>query len=133
MLSLVQNLRIGTKLAVTSAFGILLVVAMIASQLVGNGNVRRSNEAAFAQQELARDAVEAKLGARSMQLSVRDIRLANNAGELQKASESLVERSRSLGNVVEAMLKLSRSAENRARIEKVKNLSADYFKGAQQI
>ncbi|MGY8680282.1 methyl-accepting chemotaxis protein [Bradyrhizobium sp. UFLA05-153] len=133
MLSLVQNLRIGTKLAVTSAFGILLVVAMIASQLVGNGNVRRSNEAAFAQQELARDAVEAKLGARSMQLSVRDIRLANNAGELQKASESLVERSRSLGNVVDAMLKLSRSAENRARIEKLKNLSADYFKGAQQI
>ncbi|MCP3459834.1 methyl-accepting chemotaxis protein [Bradyrhizobium sp. CCGUVB23] len=133
MLSLVQNLRIGTKLAVTSAFGILLVIAMIASQLVGNGNVRRSNEAAFAQQELARDAVEAKLGARSMQLSVRDIRLANNAGELQKASESLVERSRSLGNVVDAMLKLSRSSENRARIEKLKNLSADYFKGAQQI
>ncbi|MGV7219070.1 methyl-accepting chemotaxis protein [Bradyrhizobium sp. UFLA05-112] len=133
MLSFVQNLRIGTKLAVTSVFGILLVVAMIASQLVGNGNVRRSNQAAIAQQELARDAVEARLWVRSTQLSVRDIRLANNAAELQKASESLVERSRSLDNAVEAMLKLSRSAENRARIEKLKSLSADYLKGAQQI
>ncbi|MGY8662763.1 methyl-accepting chemotaxis protein [Bradyrhizobium sp. UFLA05-109] len=133
MLSFVQNLRIGTKLAVTSAFGILLVVAMIASQIIGNGNVRHSNQAAFAQQELARDAVEARLWVRSMQLAVRDIRLGNNAGELQKANESLVERSRSLGNAVDAMLKLSQSAENRARIEKLRNLSADYLKGAQQI
>jgi hypothetical protein len=88
MLSLVQNLRIGTKLAVMSAFGMLLVIAMIASQIVGNGNVRRSNQAAFAQQELARDAIEAKLWVRSMQLSARDFRLTNSVGELQKAGDA---------------------------------------------
>ncbi|HEX5518269.1 MAG TPA: methyl-accepting chemotaxis protein, partial [Pseudolabrys sp.] len=75
MLSLIQNLRIGTKLAVASALGILLVAAMIAGQIVGNGNVRHSNESALAQQVLARDAVEATLALRSMQLSARDIRL----------------------------------------------------------
>ncbi|MCP3471940.1 methyl-accepting chemotaxis protein [Bradyrhizobium sp. CCGUVB1N3] len=133
MLSFVQNLRIGTKLAVTSALGILLVVAMIASQIVGNGNVRRSSQAAFAQQELARDAVEAKLWVRSMQLSVRDIRLANTAGDVQKASDALAERWRSLNDTADAMLKLSKSPENHARIEKVKNLSGDYVRGARQI
>jgi hypothetical protein len=96
MMSLIQNLRIGTKLAIASAFGIVLVVAMIASQLVGNGNVRQSTEAALVQQELARDAIEAKLGLRGMQLAVRDIRLANSQGELQKASEALLERSKAL-------------------------------------
>jgi len=106
---------------------------MIASQIVGNGNVRRSNQAAFAQQELARDAVEAKLWLRSMQLSARDIRLTNNAAELQKAGDVLVERSMSLGNVGDAMLKLSHAPENRARIEKLKSFSADYLKGVQQI
>ncbi|MCK1385688.1 HAMP domain-containing methyl-accepting chemotaxis protein [Bradyrhizobium sp. 21] len=133
MSSLVQNLRIGTKLAIASAFGILLVLSMIASQFVGNGNVRHSSEAALVQQELARDAVEAKLLLRGLQLSVRDIRLANNPADLQKASDTVVERSRSLGNMADGMLKLSHSAENRARMEKLKSLSADYLKGGQQI
>ena len=133
MLSLIQNLRIGTKLAIASVFGILLVVAMDASQLIGNGAVRRSNEAASAQQVLAREAVEARLAARSLQLSVRDIRLANSPDELKKAGDLLVERSRSLIQVSEEMLKLSRAPENRARIERLGGLSANYVKAAQQV
>ncbi|WP_439373805.1 methyl-accepting chemotaxis protein [Bradyrhizobium sp. DASA03120] len=132
MLSLVRNLRIGTKLAIASALGIILVVCMIASQLVGNGNVRGSNAAAVAQLELAREAVEAKLAARSMQLAVRDIRLAGNAAELQKAGAALVERAETLTKVAETMLKLSQVPENRTRMEKLKSLSAGYLKGAQQ-
>jgi methyl-accepting chemotaxis protein len=133
MLSLIQNLRIGTKLAIASAFGILLVLALNASQLIGNGNVRRSSEAAVGQQQLAREAVEAKLAARSMQLAVRDIRLANNSGELQKAGDALIERFGTLSRVAEEMLKLARAPENRARIEKLGGLGANYFKAAQQL
>ncbi|QOZ54593.1 methyl-accepting chemotaxis protein [Bradyrhizobium sp. CCBAU 53338] len=133
MLSLIQNLRIGTKLAVASAFGILLVIALNASQFIGNGNVRRASEAAVAQQQLAREAVEAKLAARSMQLAVRDIRLANNPGELQNAGDALIERSKTFARVVEQMLKLSRAPENRARIERLSGLGANYVKGAKQV
>ncbi|MHC2621570.1 methyl-accepting chemotaxis protein [Bradyrhizobium huanghuaihaiense] len=132
MLSLVRNLRIGTKLAIASTLGILLVLCIIASQLVGNGNVRNSNKAAVAQLELAREAVEAKLAARSMQLAVRDIRLASKAAELQKAGDALVDRSKSLNDIADSMLKLSHSEENGARIQKLKSLSAGYLKGAQQ-
>ena len=133
MLSLIQNLRIGTKLAVASALGILLVAAMIAGQIVGNGNVRHSNESALAQQVLARDAVEATLALRSMQLSARDIRLASNPADLQKANDSLLERSRSFSDAVEAMLKLSRSLENRARMEELKRLLMVYLEGVHQL
>ncbi|MDN4988610.1 HAMP domain-containing protein [Bradyrhizobium arachidis] len=133
MLSLIQNLRIGTKLAVASAFGILLVIALNASQFIGNGNVRRASEAAVAQQQLAREAVEAKLAARSMQLAVRDIRLANNPGELQNAGDALIERSKTFARVVEQMLKLSRAPENRERIERLSGLGANYVKGAKQV
>jgi alpha-D-ribose 1-methylphosphonate 5-triphosphate synthase subunit PhnI len=132
MSSLVQNPQIGTKLAIASAFGIVLVVAMIVSQLIGNGNVHDSNQAALAQQQLARDTVEAKLGRRSMQLAVRDIRLANNQGELQKAGEALLDRAKALNGATDSMLKLAHFAENRARMEKLKSLSADHVKGAQQ-
>ncbi|MBR0827389.1 HAMP domain-containing protein [Bradyrhizobium manausense] len=133
MLSLIQNLRIGTKLALASALGILLVAAMIASQLVGNDKVRHSNESAHEQQALARDAVEAKLALRGMQLGARDVRLANNPAELQKASDSLLERSRSLNGLVEEMLKLSHAPENRARLQKLKSLAPDYLRGVQQL
>ncbi|MHC4045064.1 methyl-accepting chemotaxis protein [Bradyrhizobium sp. 23AC] len=133
MLSLVQNLRIGTKLAISSALGILLVLAMIAGQVIGNGNVRRSSQTASEQQELAREAVESKLAARTMQLAARDIRLANNSDELQKARDALAERAGHLVKVADAMLTLSRVPENRARIEKLKVLTANYLKGAQQL
>ena len=56
----VQHLQISAKLAAASMLGILLVVIMIATQVVGNANVHRSNEAALTQLALARDAVEAK-------------------------------------------------------------------------
>lgn len=54
MSKLIQNLQIGTKLALASAFGVILVGAMIASQVMGNNSVRHSNQAAIAQQELVR-------------------------------------------------------------------------------
>ncbi|WP_063691908.1 methyl-accepting chemotaxis protein [Bradyrhizobium stylosanthis] len=133
MLSLVRNLRIGTKLAIASAIGILLVLCIIASQFVGNGNVRNSSKAAVAQLELAREAVEAKLAARSMQLAVRDVRLAGNPAELQKAGDALVARADVLNKVAEAMLKLSQAPENRTRMEKLKSLGADYLKAARQV
>ncbi|MGY4344613.1 methyl-accepting chemotaxis protein [Bradyrhizobium sp. GM7.3] len=132
MSRLIQNLQIGTKLALASAFGVVLVGAMIASQVIGNNTVRHSNQAALAQQELVREATEAKLGIRGLQLAVRDMRLANNQGDLQKASELLLERSKALNGVVDSMLRLSHAPENRARMEKLKSTSADYLKGAQQ-
>ncbi|QQO20499.1 HAMP domain-containing protein [Bradyrhizobium diazoefficiens] len=133
MLSLVQNLRIGTKLAIASALGVLLVGAMIASQVLGNASVRETSQSALEQHEIAREAATAEVAVHGMQLAVRDLRLANNAADLQKATRSLDDRQKSAGVLVEAMLRLSHAAENRARMEKLRSLAADYGKAAQQI
>ncbi|MCP3471941.1 methyl-accepting chemotaxis protein [Bradyrhizobium sp. CCGUVB1N3] len=133
MLSLVQNLRIGTKLAAASALAVLLVVSMIGSQMIGNANIRETSQKAHAQQEIAQAAIEAKVAVRGMQLSVRDVRLANSSADLQKAGDALAERQRAVDALVDTMLKLSHAAENRTRIEKLKSLAADYVRGAQQI
>ena len=68
-----------------------------------------------------------------MQIGVRDLRLANNSADLQKANDNLAARLKSANHFADEMLKLSKSAENRARIEKLKARAADYAKGAQQI
>ncbi|WP_439401087.1 methyl-accepting chemotaxis protein [Bradyrhizobium sp. DASA03068] len=133
MLSLVQNLRIGTKLAIASALGVLLVGAMIVSQMRGNASIRETSHSALEQQEIVRDAVRAEVAVRGMQLAVRDLRLANSAADLQKATQRLEDQQKAMGSLVNEMLKLSHSAENRARMEKLRSLAADYTKAAQQI
>ena len=133
MLSLAQNLRIGTKLAIASALGVFLVGAMIASQMLGNASVHETSQSALAQREIARDAVKAEVAVRGMQLAVRDLRLANNAADLQKAIQALSDRQAAMGLLVDAMLRLSHAAENRARMEKLRSLAADYARAAQQI
>ncbi|MFK4488528.1 methyl-accepting chemotaxis protein [Bradyrhizobium sp. USDA 336] len=133
MLSLVQNLRIGTKLAIASALGVLLVGAMIASQMLGNAGIRESSQSALAQQQIARDAVKAEAAVRGMQLAVRDLRLANSQADIQKAVQNLGDQQKSTNALVDGMLKLSHEVENRARMEKLRSLAANYEKAAQQI
>jgi methyl-accepting chemotaxis protein len=130
---IIQNLRIGTKLAITSALGVLLVGCMIASQIYGNASVRQTYQGAIVQQTIMHDAIEAKASLRGMQIGVRDVRLANTPADMQKANDSLAERLASVNKFADEMLRLSHSSENRARIEKLKALAADYVKGTQQI
>ena len=133
MMRFIQNLRIGTKLAVTSVFSILLIGGMIFAQITGNAAVRNANETANGQQTIARDAIDTKASIRGMQTGARDIRLASTAADLQKAADYLAARLKSVNEFTDEMLKLSRSPENRERIAKVKSLAADYAKAIQQI
>jgi len=130
---IILNLRIGTKLAIASAVSVLLVAAMIAAQIMGNAAVRASSDAATAQQTIARDAANAEAAIRGMQIGVRDIRLARTAADLQKATDILAERQKSAIKFADQMLQLSKSAENRERIEKSKLKIGDYAARAQDI
>jgi methyl-accepting chemotaxis protein len=129
----ILNLRIGTKLALASALAVLLVGSMIVSQIIGNASVSRTNKAALEQQTIARDAVDAKASIRGMQIGVRDLRLANTPADMQKASDYLGSRLKSVHRFADEMLGLTHSSENRARIEKLKSLAASYANGAQKI
>ena len=131
--NLVLNLSIGVKLGITSALAVLLVCAMVWSQLHGNAMARALDVNKADQNTIARDAVDAKASLRGMQTGVRDIRLANSAEDLKKATDYIAARLQSASKFADEMLKLSRSAENRARIEKLKAKASDYANGAQQI
>jgi len=132
-MKLIQDLRIGTKLALASILAVLLVGSMIASQVVGNAAVKHAQQEALVQQAIVRDAIDAKASARSMQVAVRDIRLAATAADLQRAVDSLAAGLRAANKSIEEMTKRSHSAESRARIEKLGGLASNYSKGAQQI
>jgi methyl-accepting chemotaxis protein len=129
----IDNLRIGTKLAITSVLSILLIGAIIFAQMSGNAAVRRANETANVQQVIAKEAMQAQSSLRGMQVGVRDVRLAGTAENLKRANDLVAERLKATEGFADHMVKLARSAENRERMAKLKSLAGDYAKGSQQI
>jgi len=127
------NLSIGAKLGIASGLGVLLVATMVIVQIRSNTAMRDLDARMSGQQTIARDAVDAKASLRGMQIGIRDLRLADNAADLQKAKDYVSVRQTSLNKFADEMQKLSKSAENRARIEHLKARAADYSKGAEQI
>jgi methyl-accepting chemotaxis protein len=127
------NLSIGAKLGIASGLGVLLVATMVIVQIRSNAAMRDLDARMMGQQTIARDAVDAKASLRGMQIGVRDLRLADNAADLQKAKDYVSARLTSVNKFSDEMQKMSKSAENRARIEKLKARAADYAKGAEQI
>jgi methyl-accepting chemotaxis protein len=130
---LLLNLSIGAKLGIASGLGVLLVATMVIVQIRSNAATRDLDARMAGQQTIARDAAEAKASVSGMQTAVRDLRLANNPAEMQRASGNLDSRHKATDHAADEMLRLSKSAENRARIEKLKARAGDYFKSAQQI
>ncbi|MGJ4930965.1 methyl-accepting chemotaxis protein [Bradyrhizobium sp. HKCCYLS2038] len=123
---MIENIRIGTKLIVTSVISILLVTAMIYIQMTGAEQVKAAADAADRQQVIARDGIDAKASVRGMQIGMRDILLAADGNALRSALDSIAARKKSLAGSTEAMLKLSTNPENRDRISKMATLGADY-------
>jgi methyl-accepting chemotaxis protein len=128
MFKFIQNLRIGTKLAITSALSILLVVGMVFAVMSGNAAVRQADESAAGQHAITVHALEAKGALRGMMIGVREIRLSGNPAELQAAQDYLDARYKSAQNSIGETYKLSKSPENRARIERMKALADEYVK-----
>jgi len=129
----IQNLRIGTKLAVTSALTIGLVALMIFLQMSGDAEVQKLGAAASQQQTIAINAVDAKASVRGMQIGLRDIVTSSSPAELQKAVTYFNDRQKSALNFAAEMARLSRSAENRKRIDRLTVLVGDFGKGQQQV
>jgi HAMP domain-containing protein len=133
MIRIIQNLRIGTKLAITSAMSILLVASMIYLQMTGGTDVRKADAAAVAQQSIAQNAAEAKASVRGMQVGIRDIILSATPADLQKAADYFAERQTAALRFAGEMAKLSKSAENSERIAKLTSLIAAFRNGKDQL
>jgi len=133
LIRLILNLSIGAKLGIASGLGVLLVATMVIAQIRSNAAMRDLDARMAGQQTIARNAAEAKASIRGMQIGIRDLRLASSAADMQKANDYVAARLKAANRFSDEMLKLSKSTENRARIEKLKARAEDYSNGARQI
>src|ERR1700741_1299456 len=71
-----SDIRIGTKLFIMSGIAILVVAAIITSQMRGNSSVRSSTELANTQAHIGIDVMSIVASTRGMMVGVRDVRLS---------------------------------------------------------
>ena len=130
---LILNLSIGAKLGIASGLGVLLVATMVIVQIRANAAMRDLDARMSGQQTIARDAVEAKASVPVCRSPFATFVSPIIRRTCRKAVDNLAARLKSANHYSDEMLKISKSAENRARIEKLKTRAGDYANGAQQI
>jgi methyl-accepting chemotaxis protein len=128
----ISDVRIGTKLAVISGLGILLVTGMMLSTLHGNSSVRDANSVALAQEQSAQEVEAVRASARGMQIGVRDLRLASSKEDLQKALDYIAERKKSADEVLNTLARLG-SQENRELGAQLRDLLNKYDDAVRQF
>ncbi|MCK1386997.1 HAMP domain-containing methyl-accepting chemotaxis protein [Bradyrhizobium sp. 21] len=129
----IQNLRIGTKLAITSALTIALVALMILLQMSGGAEVQKLSNGASGQQAIAQNAAEAKASVRGMQIGIRDILTSGSPAEMEKAVSYFNDRQTAALKFSGEMARLSQSPENHKRIDRLTVLIGNFQKGEAQI
>jgi methyl-accepting chemotaxis protein len=121
-----SNIRIGTKLAVMSGCGVVLVVGMIASVMSGNAQVSRAVNKSTERMIKARDLEAIKAFERGMQVAARDIGLATTDVGMNKALKLLAAELNSVHNRIDPMIPLFVQPERRAAVENIKKLADRY-------
>ncbi len=127
-MSTLNNMSIGTKLAIIPIVAIAMVVAMTVGQVIGNDKSDHAQETSAREQRIAYLAAEAKAATRGMMVGVRDIRLAKTPAALTAGHQYVDTRHALVNRYVEEMLAKSTSPESRGEMEKLKSESAVYAK-----
>ena len=133
MFASLVNLRIGTKLGITSAISLLLVVGLVVLQFVSSAKVTEGTAALSRNEENAIRAVNINASVRGMMVGVRDLRLAATPEDIKKATDYLNARHTSAVTFVEDLIKITRLPEQRQRGERSRTLIEQYFAVAKEI
>ena len=126
----INNLRIGTKLAIASGLAILLVAGMLFTQWQSDASVGEATHASVNLQDTAFLAVSAQNHFRGSQLRLKDIRLATSEEEVDKQLSPMREQIKLGFDELEIALQKVVRPVNRERLTKIKELATQYASGA---
>ena len=125
--------RIGNKLGLAGAIGVLLAIGMVANQMVTESTVAGANDRADRSQRVAESTLTAHLNMRQVQLAARGIRLARTQSEVDRGVAEM----RQFGAVemkeIEAALASAQRPETRQRLQNIKSLMTDYAAGTEEL
>jgi methyl-accepting chemotaxis protein len=125
--------RIGYKLGLAGAVGVLLAIGMAANQMMTEATVSAVNDRAGRSQRVSDAALAANLAMRQMELAGRNIRLARAPAEVEKNVAQLQRLKTTETSQIEAALTSALKPETKERLQKIKSLMDSFSAGVEEI
>jgi methyl-accepting chemotaxis protein len=127
------SFKIGTKLAMMSGIGILLVATMMAISVYSSAKVSSAVSHASTQKDIAINLAEVGTNVRRVQVAVRDMQFAQTQAEAKKATDQFDQRSKATIDTLEKLTSQLTTPENIDRLKRMKDQFAEYTKTGKEI
>src|SRR5882757_3529143 len=125
--------RIGYKLGLAGALGILLAGGMVANQMVSERAIEAANNRADRSQRVIDAAIVANLNGRQIELAARNIRLATKAAEVEKNVADIARFKAAETKALEDAEATAAMPATKERLAKIKSLMASYAAGTDEL
>jgi methyl-accepting chemotaxis protein len=125
--------RIGYKLGLAGAVGVLLSIGMVANQIMTESTVGEVNAAADRQQYVADNVRAAEVSVRQTQLAGRNIRLQRTPAEVEKAAAEMRQFKAAGEMQIDAALAVAADPVGRERLQKIKAQMENYASGVEEL
>jgi methyl-accepting chemotaxis protein len=130
---MIQLNRIGYKLGLAGAVGVVLSIGLIANQIMTESRVGEVNALVERQQQVVDEVLAAELSVEQAQLAGRSIRLQGTPGEVEKTAGEM-RQFRVIGEKhIDAALALAADPVGRERLQKIKAAVANYASGVEEL
>jgi methyl-accepting chemotaxis protein len=125
--------RIGNKLGLAGAVGVLLSVGLVTNQMMSEAEIEAASQRTARSQRVIDGASAAALGLRMIQLSERTIRLAKTADEVNQYLADMQSLKTSQKSVLDETLQSAQRRDTRQRLEKIQSLMDSYTTGVEEL
>jgi methyl-accepting chemotaxis protein len=125
--------RIGYKLGLAGAIGVLLAVGMAANQMMTEATVTGANDRAARSQKVADTSLAAHLELRKMQLTARDVRLARTSADVEKTVADLQRYKAAVAKEIDLALTTAQKPETKERLHKIKSLMESFTAAVEDL
>ncbi|HEY0909533.1 MAG TPA: methyl-accepting chemotaxis protein, partial [Bradyrhizobium sp.] len=125
--------RIGNKLGLAGAVGILLSIGMLANQIYTEATTSEVSYRAEHAQMVAEHVLKAQTQLRQVQLNARDIRFARNPADLDKSLAEMRKAVAAEANESDAAYASATKLDTRERLQKLKELTGRYVGGIEEL
>ncbi len=125
--------RIGNKLGLAGAIGVLLSIGMVANQMITASTVAGVNDRADRAQRVAEGALAAHADVRQVQLAGRNLRLARTTADIDKGLADMRKAAAAEEGEIDAAYAAALRPESRERLQKIKSLMTSFVAGIDEL
>jgi methyl-accepting chemotaxis protein len=125
--------RIGYKLGIAGAVGVVLSIGMIANQIISDSAVGAVNDLAERQKGIVDNTLAAEVSARDMQLAGNNIRLQRTPAEVENTAAEMRKFKSIQDKQIAAAHALAANPVNQERLNKIKAQMEKYVSGVEEL